>query len=200
MKKIRFSALFAIIPGLIVLLGYFLPIGPIPALRTMILNIAAIVAAAALILGVVNLASVHLKKMRTSGGRGIYNLFLLLSLVLAFVLTMLPDRRWGDLIFSYIQMPVETSLMAVLSFGLIYALVRLLQRRPNFYNVWFIGVVIVALASMAPVFGVPIPLIGDLMKLLAGPGARGILLGVGLGTVATGIRALIGADQPYTGN
>ena len=199
MKKVRFSALFAIVPGLIVLLGYFLPIPPIPTLRTTLLNFATIIAAAALILGVLNLASVHLKKVR-SGGRGIYNLFLLLSLVLAFVLTMLPGNRWGDLIFTYIQMPVETSLMAVLSFGLIYALVRLLQRRPSFYNIWFIGIVVVSLASMAPVFGIPIPFIGDLIKLLAGPGARGILLGVGLGTVATGIRALIGADQPYTGN
>ncbi len=198
MKKIRLSALFAIVPGLIVLLGYFLPIEPIPTLRGMVLKIATIVAAAALILGVLNLASVHMKKVR-SGGRGIYNLFLLLSLIIAFVLTLISDS-WGDIIFTYIQMPVETSLMAVLSFGLIYALVRLLQRRPNFYNILFIGIVIVALASMAPVFGVPIPFIGDLVKLLAGPGARGILLGVGLGTVATGIRALIGADQPYTGN
>jgi hypothetical protein len=30
-------------------------------------------------------------------------------------------------------------------------------------------------------------------------GARGILLGVALGTVATGLRILIGADRPYGG-
>jgi len=30
-------------------------------------------------------------------------------------------------------------------------------------------------------------------------GARGLLLGVALGTVATGIRILIGVDRPYGG-
>jgi len=43
----------------------------------------------------------------------------------------------------------------------------------------------------------------SLPSLLAGipavAGARGILFGVALGTVATGLRVLMGADRPYGG-
>jgi hypothetical protein len=34
---------------------------------------------------------------------------------------------------------------------------------------------------------------------LASGGARGILIGVALGTIATGLRVIIGSDRPYDG-
>jgi prolyl-tRNA editing enzyme YbaK/EbsC (Cys-tRNA(Pro) deacylase) len=50
-----------------------------------------------------------------------------------------------------------------------------------------------------------IPVLSDTVRLffaqvLAAAGARGILLGVALGTLTTGIRILFGADRPYGGN
>jgi len=65
-------------------------------------------------------------------------------------------------------------------------------------------VVILALLGSAPVFGLPLPFFSDTLLpvitdhfLLAG--ARGILLGIGLGVVSTGLRILIGADRPFGG-
>jgi hypothetical protein len=37
-------------------------------------------------------------------------------------------------------------------------------------------------------------------QVLAAAGARGILLGVALGTLTTGLRILFGVDRPYGGN
>jgi len=37
-------------------------------------------------------------------------------------------------------------------------------------------------------------------QVMAGAGARGILLGMALGTLTTGLRILFGADRPYGGN
>jgi hypothetical protein len=37
-------------------------------------------------------------------------------------------------------------------------------------------------------------------QVLALGGARGILIGVALGTLTTGLRVLFGADRPYGGN
>jgi hypothetical protein len=57
----------------------------------------------------------------------------------------------------------------------------------------------------------PLPLLGNipglsdfvrpyLAQVIAVGGARGILLGVALGTLTTGLRILFGADRPYGGN
>jgi hypothetical protein len=49
-----------------------------------------------------------------------------------------------------------------------------------------------------PVFGTLVhPWITQVIAL---GGARGILIGVALGTLTTGLRVLFGADRPYGGN
>ena len=67
----------------------------------------------------------------------------------------------------------------------------------------FVFVVIVLLITAIPVFASSFPAVTQfrswVMQVLAVAGARGILLGVALGTVATGIRILMGADRPYGG-
>ena len=67
----------------------------------------------------------------------------------------------------------------------------------------FITAVIFSLAA-STALGLSIPLIGNTIKpfvthVLASAGARGILIGVALGTITTGLRILIGADRPYGG-
>jgi len=51
---------------------------------------------------------------------------------------------------------------------------------------------------------VSIPILGTVARWVtqvwALGGARGILIGVALGTLTTGLRVLFGADRPYGGN
>jgi hypothetical protein len=49
-----------------------------------------------------------------------------------------------------------------------------------------------------------VPIMSDLVRpfvaqVLAAGGARGILIGVALGTLTIGLRILFGADRPYGG-
>ena len=47
-----------------------------------------------------------------------------------------------------------------------------------------------------------LPLLGDLIELLNRlpvAGARGILIGIALGSLTAGLRILLGADRPYSG-
>jgi hypothetical protein len=57
----------------------------------------------------------------------------------------------------------------------------------------------------------PLPYVGDtfllsgmlrpfLAQVMAAGGARGILIGVALGALTTGLRVLFGADRPYGGS
>jgi hypothetical protein len=115
-----------------------------------------------------------------------------------------PAGSFSLWIFNSIQVPVEISLLAVLAFVLVYAVARLLTRRPKWYTILFLVSVVLVLLGSAPLFIVGevsmlSSLRGWLVHVPAVAGARGLLLGVALGTVATGLRILIGIDRPYGG-
>jgi hypothetical protein len=89
---------------------------------------------------------------------------------------------------------------------LIYATIRLLRRRVDVMSVLFLIVAVIFLILMMPTpFG---PILGDggtqlavdFLGMLSGGGARGLLIGIALGTLLTGLRVLFGVDRPYGGN
>ena len=101
-------------------------------------------------------------------------------------------------------MPIEISLIAVLAIVLVIMAARLLGRRPNTFSIIFLLTVVIVLLGSVPLyhFGSSAPLTtlrGLAVNLLAVGGMRGLLLGVALGTIATGLRVLMGADRPYGG-
>jgi len=93
--------------------------------------------------------------------------------------------------------------MAILAVILAYASIRLLQRRLNLLSIVFVVSALVVLISTAPIFGVEVPGLNEfrlwVIQVPAAAGARGILLGVGLGITATALRILLGADRPFGG-
>jgi hypothetical protein len=199
------NAIIAIISGLIVFLGYFFP-KLFGGVQSVLIGWAIILAAFALLLGIINLAMVHWKKMSTDGPNRIYSIVLLISLVITIIVVSLsgPTGSWALWIFNSFQLPVEISLLAVLAVVLVYAGARMLTRKPKWYTVLFLVTVLIVLLGSVPLF-----LIGEvaplntlriwLSQVPAIAGARGLLLGVALGTVATGLRILIGMDRPYGG-
>ncbi len=203
-----FSTLIAILVGLIVLVGYFFPAVPILGLvRTTLLDWAMILVAAAAFVGIFNLLSVHGEKIRARQKGSIYNLILIVFLFgsLALGLGLGPSHPLTVMLFDSVQRPVEASLMAVLAVTLLYASVRLLRQRFNLMSVIFLGTTLLILLGMAPLpFAGSVPLVSDLIRpyiaqVFAAAGARGILLGVALGTLTTSLRILFGADRPYGG-
>ena len=202
--KAPISTIIAIGVGVFILSGYFMPL--FPELRTSLLTTAMLLAGFALLMGVFNLSMVHLDKIRQGSKTALYSFLLLISMFITFVATIVqgPDGLLPIWLFSNIQIPIETSLMAVLTVSLAFATVRLLTRRLNLFSIIFVFSAMLILLGSGPIFGFQIPFIGDavrpyLSQVLAGGGARGILLGVGLGTVATGLRILMGADRPFGG-
>jgi hypothetical protein len=199
------NAIIAIISGLFVLLGYFFP-GVFGGIQSTLIGWAIILAAFALLLGIFNLAMVHRKKASSEGPGSIYSIVLLISLIITVIIVSIsgPAGFWSLWVFNTFQVPVEISLLAVLAVILVYAGARLLARRPKWNTVLFLLTVLVVLLGSVPLFffGEITPLSAVrswLAQVPAIAGARGLLLGVALGTVATGIRILIGVDRPYGG-
>lgn len=199
------SAAIAIITGLVVLLGYFINQDTLVNLRGTFFRWAVILAAVSLLVGLVNLASVHVRKISTGQPGGVYSAVLILALVLTILVAGYfgPTAPWSLWIFNNIQLPVETSLMALLAVILAYASARLLNRRLTVFSLVFTATVLIVLVGTAALPGLDLPILPEvrawIAQVPASGGARGILLGVALGTVATGLRVLIGADRPYGG-
>jgi hypothetical protein len=202
-----FLAIIAITSGVVVLLGYFLPGIPLlVALRVTFLNWLMILAAVAVFVGIANLFSVHTQKLKNKNDT-VYSVILLISLLGTFILGLFvgPTSPALDFVFMSIQIPVETSLMALLAVSLLYATIRLLRWRANFMSITFIITALIVFLGTAPLpFIGPLPFFSDWLRPIiaqvpAAAGARGILLGVALGTLMTGLRILFGADRPYGG-
>jgi hypothetical protein len=207
MSRLRTSLSVAIVisVGLIVLGGYFLDIPMLNTLQIVFLRWAAILGAVALIVGVFNLFNVHLRKINTGQKGSPYSLILLIALIATVLIVgfLGPTSFWSMWIFNYIHVPIESSLMAVLAVVMAFAGARLLGRRFNAFSIIFILTALFVLAGSISLSFVDFPVLAELRdwidRVPTTAGARGILLGVALGTVATGFRLLMGADRPYGG-
>ena len=201
----------AIASGLLVLAGYFFThlsnggTSLLAQIQMNMLNWAIILAGFAILIGILNLFIVHLGKIRGKKKDSAYSLLLLLALITTFIFGLIKPAQ-VEIVFTTIQLPVEASLMALLAVTLTYASIRLLRSRFNLLSVIFLITALLILLGTAPLpFLGYFPGISDWVRpfisyVLATSGARGILLGVALGTLTTGLRILFGADRPYEGN
>jgi hypothetical protein len=202
------TVFIAIVSGLLVLAGYYLQ-GFFPVLagiQTQVLNWAVILAGGAALVGIFNLITVHTDKIRRRETGSIYSALLVIFLVGTFFLglTLRPDHTLMRVVMNGIIIPVEAMLMGLLVVSLLYAAIRLLRRRTDAMSIVFLVVAVLVMLGSATLPFVNIPVLGTLARwvtqVLALGGARGILIGVALGTLTTGLRVLFGADRPYGGN
>ncbi|GMV34998.1 MAG: hypothetical protein DCC59_04630 [Chloroflexi bacterium] len=199
------TAIIAIAVGILILLGYFLPQAAV--VQVVLLDWAIVLAGTAALIGVFNLVAVHAEKIRRKEKNGVYSAILIIGLFASFLfgLVLKPQSDFMQfVVLEGVIIPVEASLMALLAVSLLYAAVRLLRRRADVMSVFFVlAASLIFLGSVTLPFG-DIPLIGTLIRpwvsqILALGGARGILIGVALGALTTGLRVLFGVDRPYGG-
>ncbi len=201
------TAAVAMASGLIVLLGYFYPLDILTQLRIMLTDWAIIIAAMAVLVGIANLIFVQMDKIRKREKNSIYGALLVLSLIATFGLGLVfgPENQIVQLAVNAVIVPVEGSLMAILAVTLVYASIRLFRRRADVMTVIFLFIAVLFLFAVMPT---PIgPLLGGLndyilqiLGMFSRGGARGLLIGIALGTLLTSLRVLFGIDRPYGGN
>jgi hypothetical protein len=200
------TAIIAIAVGVLVLLGYFLPQAAV--LQIVLLDWAIILAGTAALIGIINLFSVHADKIRRREKDGIYSVMLIMGLFATFIFGVVlkpQNPAMQSIVLNGIIIPVEATLMGLLAVSLLYAAVRLLRRRADLMSIVFIvTAALIFLGSATLPFG-DVPIFGTLIRpwvsqIWALGGARGILIGVALGTLTTGLRVLFAMDRPYGGN
>jgi len=219
LKNVRFGnvvlAAVALLSGWLTLLT--LLIDGLADLRQLLLGWGALLMAVAVMAGVINLLRVHLNRLLTQSA-GWYSLFMVLGFGVTLLLGLLPavpgelfsaetKAALQDFSFRYIITPTSAALSALLLFVLVLAGMRVLRRPPSFLLLIFLATAVIAVFNLSPsVFtaeetgevGSTWALIwAALTQVLAVAGARGLLIGMALGVLATGLRVLLALDRPY---
>ncbi|HLF25466.1 MAG TPA: hypothetical protein VJG32_03950 [Anaerolineae bacterium] len=207
--------------GWLVLLSYLFPGLTVPfvgvtltAVRAFLLEWAVILAAFALVLGVINLLGVHFWRFR-SGQGAFFSLVLIassgivLGLWIGSVIDLLGQGnsladafRLSTVLndaFENIVLPAQAALGALLAILIAVAGFRALRVRRSLGMVLFVlTAIVVALTQpiVPPLGEILRPIREGLIDPITTGGLRGLLLGVALGSVAFGLRLLVGADKP----
>jgi hypothetical protein len=205
--KRTLPAALAIAVGLFVLAAIFATSPLLDALGTYFVDMAVIISAFALFLGMVNILRVHARKIRERQGGWLFSFVLIAAmiLVLAVGLPSPPDQPSGPAqplvqwIFENVLAPIQAALSALLVFFVMTAGYRLLRIRNLESAVMLIVVLLVLIGQVT--LGL-VPILPDVKDWILGvptmAGVRGILLGVALGALLTGIRLLLGVERPYS--
>jgi hypothetical protein len=188
----------AYIFGLLAIVGLLF----VPALAKTLTGWVGFLAAVALLIGILNLLSVHFRRLLQGN---IYSIVLVISLLAIFGLGVTDYIEVTDdavsTAFRNVQAPLEAALASMLAFFLLFAGVRVLQRRRSWWGLLFIGSVIVFLLGRTPLPGKIGELFIDFSDVLTDvfvtAGMRGILIGVAIGAIAVSVRVLMGIDKPY---
>lgn len=210
-RLLNFLATVVVISsGLITLIGLLSEEGSTSAdTAQFLIQLVTVIAAVAVLVGLVNLAAVHLGRFVRAEHGWPYSLLVLATALTVGVLRIL-DRAeiWsGDLegeqisvrVFESVQVSLESALAALLVFFLVYAAYRLMRDRVTAWNLLFSLTVIVVLVGWIPFEDMDV--LRDVrdwvVRVPASAGTRGLLIGVGLGTLTVGVRVLIGQDRSF---
>ena len=193
----------AILCGVLSLADFIIPNPQLDALGAVLVEGVTILAAFALLLGLLNILGTHVHRVATGeGSRG-----LSLSLILAMLITMavgiaFPHSgalRW---IFRYLYVPLQSTMTALLAFFVVSAAYRAFRLR-NIEALILLVTSLLVLFTQLPFVGAISPslaIIRDwLMRVPVTAATRGLILGIALGTIATSLRILLAVDRPYTG-
>ena len=203
------STAVAIGVGIIVLAGYFIP--SFINIRFILLRTGLVLGAVAFLVGIINLITFHVKKLGADSENSGYSLILVIALLATLIIGIIdmvqtylvgkPNFQMTSWIFTNIQLPIETSLLAVTAISLTYAAASILRKRMDLFSIIFFFVVLLVLLGSFSIPPATLPflhVIRDwILRVPALGGARGLLLGIALGAITTGIRVLMGIDRPY---
>jgi hypothetical protein len=202
--KQNIAVFIAIFFGLVTLIALLFNVSGI---STVILGWASFLAAVALILGVLNLLMVHLTRLFRE--RNLYSGILVLGLLAVFAAAVFDELNGSDnvnLLFNWVQAPLEAALASLLALFLLLAGVQLLKRQRTRWAFLFSLTAVVMLLGQALLSSRLLPaalrqpvnqVVEFVESVVVTAGIRGLLIGVALATLLLSLRLLMGVERPY---
>ncbi len=159
----------------------------------------------AALLGVMSLSMMHSSKIKRRAPKWQYSYFFFAGFAITALAGFIGGTQKGGMlmwIFENIQMPMSSTMFSLLAFYMASAAYKAFRARSAEATVLLVAAIVVMLAQVP--LGVKLykdlPIISqwilDVPNLAS---KRGIALGVGLGSVATSLKILLGIERSYLG-
>ncbi len=203
MFKRFLPTIMAMLAGILILLGYLVPLPFLATLRDWILlRWAVVLAAFALIVAYLSLLRVHLLRLTSARKKKFTSFLVVVSALGTLVLVLVQgvEGVWAQQVLTNVLIPGESALLALTAVTLIVAGMRILRaRRTAGAIVFVVAAGIILLTTVAySVFPGILATLRQGVDTLATAGMRGIVMGVALGVTLTGLRVLLGIDRPHS--
>lgn len=186
--------------GLVVLLDFFFTLPLLDLIGIEFRDWTIILTGFAVLLGLANLVQVHVSRiLRRSEPNTGYSVLVLITAAMVFLIGLffgLPSVQMNWL-FNNMYLPLQGAFFALVAFFLATAAYRALRARSIETTLMLVAALIVFLGQ-TPLLNALTQLKEWILNVPSTAGARGILLGVALGTIATGLRLIVGLDRPYS--
>ncbi len=177
---------------------------PLAGWLEIVLNWAVIVASAALLVAIATLILTHLRNI-VRGKRGfIFSIILISTFLVSFIgaLVLGVDNsaylRW----VAAIQLPLETSLLGLAALVMTAAALQIFRSRGwSLLTLTFgISALVFLVISLGLLQALNIPVLTTVINYLQRLpmiGARGLLIGIGIGALLMGLRVVLGLERPW---
>ncbi|MCK4545891.1 MAG: hypothetical protein KAW17_00490 [Candidatus Eisenbacteria sp.] len=205
------AIIIAFVLGLFMMIQFFIPHPAVTGIYNTLLDIKQIVLGCAFILGVLSLIRFHAGRIRQKQAGGWYSSAALLGLAVMVVMALVWGTEDGPYrwMFNNVQAPMQATMFSLLAFFVASAAYRAFRVRNLDASVLLaVGVVVmlgrVTLGTLLSwdIGGQTLSLAGASEWILHSVNVaakRGILIGVGLGMIATALRIIIGLERTYLG-
>jgi hypothetical protein len=211
------ATLIAGVAGLIVLIDFAGSVGLVDVLARLLVDWAALLAALALLVGLLSVAGSHFVRVlrrRPDWGYSVVMLVAMLLIIVSGTVVGVWDDGGAKIVifpqslveqpvrdlFRALYQPLAASFLALLAFFSLSAALRALRRRTaDTLVIVIVAVAVLALAALPQLAALPLlsNSVGWVRDYVALASARGLLLGAALGALVAGVRVLLGFDQPF---
>lgn len=194
--------------GLFMVGEYFIPHHAYRAVTAEFLEWGLLLAAAAYLLGIVNLLQVNLPRILRREKDWGYKLVMFLALIITLVVgfseagTRQDRGAWYKWLYDSIYTPLAATMFSLLAFYIASAAFRAFRAR-NLEAGLLLGTAIIVMLGKAPIGGMlfeGLPnVVGWIMDVPNVAAKRAIFIGAALGAISTGLRIILGLERSHLG-
>jgi uncharacterized membrane protein len=202
--KLQIPVYLSAIFGILMILEHFFPMpGVISNFNVTMRSFTTVIAAAALMLGIVFLTIAHARTISQQKSGWYYSIFYMISLVITIGLGLMSVRNESFLwIYDNMTSPVGAALYSLTAFYITSAAYRVFRAR-NWNAAILLVCGFIVLAMLIPIGGMllpPVVPIGEWLRSYpSSAGFRGMIMGTSLGIMGLGVRVFIGRQKEHLG-
>jgi predicted membrane channel-forming protein YqfA (hemolysin III family) len=194
----------AALTGFIVIANAFIDIPILETVADDVRNFAATIAGFAMYLGIYGIFRQHIGRITRGGRQSIFSSLLLGILILDFAVGIIygTDSAEFEGMYSAVYAPLTATTYALLGFWVVSAAYYAFRARNIDATIVLVAGLIayIGAAPIGPVIWGGWPSLADFVNnVLNTAGRRGMILGIGLGTISFGLRVLLGYNRQWMG-